>query len=90
MKVAGKDNSIVALAATGYLVAIPVFCDVAMVLLSPLIKSVAKKSNQNACVLGSVTACSLLATNAYVAPTPSPLEAFLSISAGSSLGSRLI
>ncbi len=72
LKVAGKENSILALAATGYLVAIPVFSDVAMVLLSPLTKSVAKKSNQNACVLGTVTACSLLSTNAYVAPTPSP------------------
>ena len=87
LKVAGKENSILALAATGYLVAIPVFSDVAMVLLSPLTKSVAKKSNQNACVLGTVTACSLLSTNAYVAPTPSPLAvcAVLGLDIGTSI-----
>ncbi len=73
LKISGKNNSIAALAATGYLVAIPVFSEVAMVLLSPLVKSVAKKSSKNACALGTVTACSLLATNAFVAPTPVPL-----------------
>ncbi len=87
LKVAGKKNSIFAMAATGYLVAIPVFSDVAMVLLSPLIKSVAKKSDKNACMLGTVTACSLLSTNAYVAPTPSPLAviAVLGLDIGTSI-----
>ena len=73
LKVTGKKNSTAALAVTGFVVAIPVFCDVAMVLLSPLVKSVAKKSDKNACALGTATACSLLATNAFVAPTPAPL-----------------
>ena len=87
LKVAGKKNSILAMAATGYLVAIPVFSDVAMVLLSPLVKSVAKKSDKNACMLGTVTACSLLATNAYVAPTPAPLAviAVLGLDVGTSI-----
>jgi gluconate:H+ symporter, GntP family len=87
LKVAGNKNSMIALAATGYLVAIPVFSDVAMVLLSPLVKSVAKKSDQNPCALGSVTACSLLATNAYVAPTPAPLAvcAVLGLDVGTSI-----
>ena len=87
LKVAGKKNSIFAMAATGYLVAIPVFSDVAMVLLSPLIKSVAKKSDKNACMLGTVTACSLLSTNAYVAPTPAPLAviAVLGLDIGTSI-----
>lgn len=73
LKFTGEKNSTAALAATGFVIAIPVFCDVALVLLAPLIKSVAKKSNKNACALGTVTACSLLSTNAFVAPTPAPL-----------------
>ena len=87
LKISGKDNSIFALAATGYLVAIPVFSDVAMVLLSPLVKSVAKKSGKNACALGTVTACSLLSTNAFVAPTPAPLAviAVLGLDIGTSI-----
>ena len=87
LKISGKDNSVFALAATGYLVAIPVFSDVAMVLLSPLVKSVAKKSGKNACALGTVTACSLLSTNAFVAPTPAPLAviAVLGLDIGTSI-----
>ena len=87
LRLTGKKNSIAALAITGYLIAIPVFCDVAMVLLSPLVKSVAKKSGKNACALGTVTACSLLATNAFVAPTPAPLAvvAVLGLDIGTSI-----
>ena len=87
LKVTGKKNSTLALAVTGFVVAIPVFCDVAMVLLSPLIKSVAKKSGKNPCALGTVTACSLLSTNAFVAPTPAPLAvvAVLGLDVGTSI-----
>ena len=87
LRLTGKKNSTAALAATGFVVAIPVFCDVAMVLLSPLIKSIAKKSDKNACALGTVTACSLLATNAFVAPTPAPLAviAVLGLDIGTSI-----
>lgn len=69
----GKSNSTAAMAITGFIVAIPVFSDVALVLLSPLIKSVSQKSDKNPCMMGAVTACSLLSTNAFVAPTPAPL-----------------
>ena len=87
LKLTGKKNCMAALAATGFVIAIPVFCDVAMVLLSPLIKSVAKKSGKSACALGTVTACSLLSTNAFVAPTPAPLAiiAVLGLDIGTSI-----
>lgn len=87
LNLCGKKNSAAALAATGFLVAIPVFSDVAMVLLSPLIKSVGRKSGKNACMLGTVTACSLLSTNAFVAPTPAPLAviAVLGLDIGTSI-----
>lgn len=87
LQITGKDRAAGALAATGYVIAIPVFCDVALVLLSPLIKSVARKSGKNACSMGVVTACSLLATNAFVAPTPAPLAiiAILGLDIGTSI-----
>lgn len=83
----GNKNASAALATTGFIVAIPVFSDVAMVLLSPLIKSVARKAGKNACALGTVTACSLLSTNAFVAPTPAPLAviAVLGLDIGTSI-----
>jgi gluconate transporter len=87
LRFTGTKNASGALAATGYVVAIPVFSDVALVLLSPLVKSVARKSGKNACSLGVVTACSLLATNAFVAPTPAPLAvvAVLGLDVGTSI-----
>lgn len=88
----GKKKATLALCLTGYLVAIPVFCDVALVLLSPIIKNVGKQSGKNACVLGTATACSLLATNAFVAPTPAPLAiiAVLGLGIGTSIAWGLL
>lgn len=85
--IVGKKRAGMALAVTGYIVAIPVFSDVAMVLLAPLVKSVAKKSGQRAGALGTITACSLLSTNAFVAPTPAPLAvvAVLGLDIGTSI-----
>lgn len=92
MKFTGKKNATLALCLTGYVVAIPVFCDVALVLLSPIIKNVGKQSGKNACVLGTATACSLLSTNAFVAPTPAPLAiiAILGLGIGTSIAWGLL
>lgn len=73
LKLTGEKNASVALASTGYLVSIPVFSDVALIMLSPLIKTISKKTGKTVCVLAALTACALLTTNAYVAPTPAPL-----------------
>lgn len=92
LKVTGEKNAAAALSATGFLIAIPVFCDVAMVLLSPIIRDVGRRSKKNACALGTTTACSLLATNAFVAPTPAPLAviAVLGLGIGTSIMYGLI
>lgn len=58
LKYTGNKNASAALSITGFIVAIPVFSDVAMVLLSPIVKNVGKKSGKNACALGTATACS--------------------------------
>ena len=77
----------VALAATGYFVSIPVFSDVALIMLSPIIKAVSKKTGRVVCVFAVLTASALLCTNAYVAPTPAPLAvaATLNLDIGKSI-----
>lgn len=92
LKLTGKKHASLALCLTGFLVAIPVFCDVAMVLLSPIIKDMGRRSEKNACALGTATACSLLATNAFVAPTPAPLAiiAILGVGIGTSIAWGLV
>ena len=46
LKLTGEKNASVALAATGYLVSIPVFSDVALIMLSPIIKAISKKTGK--------------------------------------------
>ena len=60
LKITGKKNADIGLAVTGYFVSIPVFCDSAFVLLSPLAKRVSKDTG------GSMTTM-------LVPPTPGPL-----------------
>ena len=60
LKVTGEKNASVALAATGYLVSIPVFSDVALIMLSPIIKAVSKKTGKVLCVFATLTALSLI------------------------------
>lgn len=74
LKLTGDQNADVALAATGFVVSIPVFCDVALIMLAPIAKAVAKKSRLKLGALGTVLALGLLITNTYVAPTPAPLS----------------
>lgn len=69
----GEDKADAALSATGFIVSIPVFSDVALIMLSPLAKALARKTKFHVGVLATVMALSLLMTNAFVAPTPAPL-----------------
>ena len=92
LKVTGEKNAGVALAATGYLVSIPVFSDVALIMLSPIIKAVSRKTGRVICVFATLTACALLCTNAYVAPTPAPLAvaAVIGLDVGTSIAYGLV
>lgn len=87
LKVTGKKKADIALSATGFLVSIPVFCDVALIMLAPLVKVVSKKSGLGLGSLATALALSLLTTNTFVAPTPAPLSivSILGIDLGESI-----
>lgn len=87
LRLTGDKNADVALAATGFVVSIPVFCDVALIMLAPIAKAVAKKSRLKLGALATVLALGLLITNTYVAPTPAPLSiaSILGIDIGQSI-----
>lgn len=87
LKITGSDKADTALASTGFLVSIPVFCDVALLMLAPIVKAVALKSKQSLGPLAVILSLSLLVTNTYVAPTPPPLAivAILGIDIGVSI-----
>lgn len=87
LRLTGDKNAGAALATTGYLVSIPVFSDVGLIMLSPVIKAVSRRTGRVVCVFAVLTAAALLCTNAYVAPTPAPLSivAVLNVDIGQSI-----
>lgn len=87
LKLTGDRNADAALASTGYLVSIPVFVDVALVMLAPVLKAVARKAKVMVGPLAVSLAGALLCTNTFVAPTPAPLSivSILGIDIGESI-----
>ena len=73
LKITGKKNADIGLAVTGYFVSIPVFCDSAFVLLSPLARRMSKDSGTSMTTMAVALAMGLHATHMLVPPTPGPL-----------------
>lgn len=64
-----------AMSLIGYVVAIPVFCDAAFILLSPLTKSMSKKAKVSGKALTVALSTGLFAPHVLIPPTPGPLAA---------------
>ena len=62
-----------ALMATGFFVAIPVFFDVAFIILVPLIYSLQRKSGKSLLLYGIPLLAGLAITHAFIPPTPGPV-----------------
>lgn len=69
----GKHREEWALTLTGYIVSIPIFCDSAFVILSPLVKALARTTGKSVVTLGICLAGGLMLTHHAVPPTPGPL-----------------
>lgn len=70
----GKKHAALGLAITGYFVSIPVFCDSAFVLLSPLAKRMSRDTGTSMTTMAIALAMGLHATHMLVPPTPGPLS----------------
>ncbi len=69
----GKKREDWAMVLTGYVVSIPIFCDSAFVILTPLIKALARSTGLSLLTLGISLAGGLMLTHHAVPPTPGPL-----------------
>ena len=69
----GRDKEEWALAATGYVVSIPIFCDSGFVILAPIAKALSSRTGKSVVALGVSLAIGLVATHHAVPPTPGPL-----------------
>lgn len=73
--VTGKKNVPLAMSLIGYIVSIPVFCDSGFVILTPLMKALAKKSGITLASCAIALSLGLYATHTMVPPTPGPIAA---------------
>lgn len=69
----GQEKASWALAATGFLVSIPVFFDVAFVILVPVVYALQKKTGKSLLYYGIPLLAGLAVTHAFIPPTPGPV-----------------
>lgn len=75
LRFVGEKRLPVAMTATGYLVSIPTFSDVAYIIMKPVTDALAGKSGRGILVVGLALVAGLLASHALLPPTPGPLAA---------------
>jgi len=73
MKAAGKDKLPAAMGFTGYIISIPVFVDVAYIMMQSVTEALAARSRKGILVVGLSLVAGLTATHALMPPTPGPL-----------------
>ncbi|MHC4494331.1 MAG: GntP family permease [Planctomycetota bacterium] len=75
LRLVGEKRVPFAMGLTGYVIAIPVFVDVAYIMLQPITELLAVKSKRTIIVTGLSLTAGLTATHALLPPTPGPLAA---------------
>jgi gluconate:H+ symporter, GntP family len=73
VKALGRGREHWAMAGTGAVVSIPVFCDSGYVIMNPLARSIARRLNGRYVTLALALGCGMTLTHHLVPPTPGPL-----------------
>lgn len=75
IKIFGKGKEDIAMAITGFLVSIPIFCDSGFVVLFPIAKALSATTKKSVITLGLALGGGLVITHTVVPPTPGPVGA---------------
>ena len=75
LKVVGKRNIPLAMSIVGYIVSIPVFCDSAFIVLSPLAKALSRKLKISLAMVTIALSLGLYVSHSLIPPTPGPVAA---------------
>lgn len=73
LKLFGKGREEIAMAITGFLVSIPIFCDSGFIILTPLAKAISSETRKSIVSIGIALACGLVITHTMVPATPGPV-----------------
>ena len=88
LRVAGTKRLPVAMGVTGYIISIPVFVDVAYIMMQSVTEALAVKSKRGILAVGLSLVAGLTATHALMPPTPGPLAPVAASPGGGSLAHR--
>lgn len=88
LRLVGRARASLAMAFTGYVVSVPVFCDSGFVILSPLNKALSSATDTSLAAMATALSMGLYATHCLVPPTPGPIAAAGTI--GADLGLVII
>ncbi len=69
----GEDKAPWALSLTGFIIAIPVFLDVAFIILVPILYALSRKTKKSLLFYGIPLLAGLAATHSFIPPTPGPV-----------------
>ena len=69
----GVKRSPIAMSVSGFLVAIPVFFDVALIVLMPVIYALQRKTGKSLLLFAIPLLAGLATTHAFIPPTPGPI-----------------
>jgi Gnt-I system low-affinity gluconate transporter len=80
----GQDRAPWAMLLTGFIISIPVFLDVALVILAPLLYALARDTKKPLLIFGLPLVAGMAVTHAFVPPTPGPVAVayFLNVNLG--------
>ena len=84
----GQEKAPWAMLLTGFIISIPVFLDVALVILAPLLYALARDTKKSVLVFGLPLVAGMAVTHAFVPPTPGPVAVayFLNVNLGYVIG----
>ena len=69
----GEEKAPWALSITGFIIAIPVFLDVAFIILVPILYALSRKTKKSLLLYGIPLLAGLAATHSFIPPTPGPV-----------------
>ncbi|SEK36575.1 Gnt-I system low-affinity gluconate transporter [Aquimarina amphilecti] len=73
LRLAGEKNASWALMITGFIIAIPVFFDVAFIILVPIVYAIARKTKKSLLLYAIPLLAGLAITHSFIPPTPGPV-----------------
>lgn len=84
LKIFGEKRASWAMVTTGFIISVPVFLDVALVIIAPVIYALSRKTGKSVLAFGLPLLSGLMVTHAFVPPTPGPV--WVAYELGVSLG----